>query len=163
MLVIPLGSAWKIKCGAMALDVLTLTDRVPECALVPSTTAEEPASGVRLKSTRPYPKMVRQPAGTSPAAPLSKSSLITRLPPPELLLDELELLEELEELLDDELELLDELLLEEELELLVEELDEELEVLLEELELLDELVPPQAVSKISAESVKAPPSPVLIL
>jgi hypothetical protein len=92
-------------------------------------------------------------------------SLITRLPPPELLdEDELELLDEL---LDDELELLDELLLEVELELLLEvlvdELDVELELLLEELELLDEPGPPQAVSRKKAESVRALPSPVVIL
>jgi|GEM_PF-3432685 len=71
--------------------------------------------------------MVRQPGGTSPEAPLSKSSSIIRLPPPELLL---ELEEELDELDDVELE----------------ELDEEVELELDEDELLDpeKLVPPQA-------------------
>lgn len=92
--------------------------------------------------------MVRQPGGTSPAAPLSKSSLIIRSPPPELL-DELELDELLE--LDDELEL-DELVeLDELLEL--EELDEELE----ELELLVLPVPPQAESNKAKDKATALP------
>jgi len=42
-------------------------------------------------------------------------------------------------------------------------LDEELELLLDELELLDELVPPQAVSRSNTESVRALLSVVLSL
>ena len=88
--------------------------------------------------------MVRQPGGTSPEAPASKSSLIIRLPPLELLLELEELLEldELDELDVDEVELeeLDE--------------DEELELDVDELLELDELVPPQADKSTNKELAK---------
>lgn len=134
-----------MKWGAMAFEVVILTERVPECARVLSNTAAEPEA---LESTTPYPKMVLQPGGTSPAAPFSKSSLMIRSPPPELLLELEEL--ELEELLL-ELELDDELLLELELELL-------------ELELLvapEEPAPPQPVS-IRARAIAKAPLRVLV-
>lgn len=100
---------------------------------------------------------MRQPGGTSPAAPLSKLSSIIRLPPPELLLELEELEEELAlEELDEELEEveLEELELEElELEELeLDELDEvELELDDDELLELEELVPPQADKSTSKE------------
>lgn len=139
-----------MKWGAMAFEVVILTERVPECARVLSNTAAEPEA---LESTTPYPKMVLQPGGTSPAAPFSKSSLMIRSPPPELLLE----LEELE---------LDELLLELELdeELLLELDDELLELELELLELLvapEEPAPPQPVS-ISARAIAKAPQKVLV-
>ena len=81
--------------------------------------------------------MVRQPGGTSPFAPASKSSLIINAPL--LPLEELDELEELEEL--EELDELDELLELEELdELLEDELEDEL--LLEP----SDPLPPQALN-----------------